>query len=112
MYILTPVLYHFHTVIIEVYVQCFPESAGVSSHKELGRSTFRAEISSRSSTILKAVKKTLPGSFLNGANSELKVSSYRTESLQLDTKLFFNISAEIFSKINLVTGVTILKTIS
>ena len=50
---LTPVLYIITSVIIGVYLQCFPES---DSRTEIGKSTSRAEISSPSSIPLKAVK--------------------------------------------------------
>ena len=50
---LTPVLYFLTTVIIAVYSQCFTESV---SHRDIGKSTSRAEMSSPSSLYFKAVK--------------------------------------------------------
>ena len=59
--LLTPVLYFITTVIIEVYLQCFIESISL---RDIGKPTWRAEISSPSSLYLNAVKGTHLGSAL------------------------------------------------
>ena len=59
---MTPVLYYFITVIIEVHHECFKESV---SFREIGEPTLRAEISSADSS---------------GATSEL-TNSYRKQNL-------------------------------
>ena len=59
--LLTPVLYFLTTVIIEVYSQCFTESVSL---RDIGKPTSRAEISSPSSSYLKAVKGAHIGSAL------------------------------------------------
>ena len=58
---LTPVLCFLYTVIIEVYTQCFTESV---RHRDLGKSTARAEISSPRSLHFMAVKGAHIGSAL------------------------------------------------
>ena len=55
------------TVIIEVYLQCFPESVSL---RDIGKPTSRVEIRGSGSSYLKAVKGALNGSALTGATSE------------------------------------------
>ena len=69
---LTPLLCLLYTVIIQIYTMCFIESVSL---RDIGKSTSRAEISSPSSSYLKAVKGTLSGSALTGATSELTNSN-------------------------------------
>ena len=69
----TPVLYFLFTVIIEVYSQCFTKSAG---HRDIEKSTSRAEISSPSSLYFKAVKRALSGSASTVATNELTNSNH------------------------------------
>ena len=63
--LLTPLLYFITTVIIEVYLQCFIESVSL---RDIGKPTWRAEISSPSSLYLKAVKGVHLGSASTGEN--------------------------------------------
>ena len=88
---LTPVLHFLINVIlvIEVISLCFiTESVSL---RDIGKSTSRAEISSRSSIYLKAVKGAHIGSALTGAASELtnsnrKKNSYKTPFFLLRKK--------------------------
>ena len=86
---LTPLLYFVFTVIIEVYSLCFIESVSL---RDIGKSTSRAEISSRSSLYFKDVKGALSGSALTGATSDLtnsnrKKNSHKTLFSRLGKKL-------------------------
>ena len=58
---LTLVLFFITTVITEIYIQCFTESASL---RNIGKPTSRAEISSSSSLYLKAVNGAYNGSAL------------------------------------------------
>ena len=62
---LTPVLYCIATVLIEVYLLCFID---LVSLRDIGKPTLRAEISSPSSSYLKAVKRAYLGSALLNEN--------------------------------------------
>ena len=83
--LLTPVLYFLTTVIIEVYSQCFTESVSL---RDIGKPTSRAEISSPSSSWLKAVKGAHIGSALTGATSELTNSNRKKNSHKTPFSLF------------------------
>ena len=72
----TPVLLLKTTVIIEVIAYCFTESVSL---RDIGKSTSRVEISSPSSSYLKAVKGAHLGSALTGATSELTNSNRKKE---------------------------------
>ena len=82
---LTPVLCFLYTVIIEVYTQCFTESV---RHRDIGKSTSRAEISRSSSFYFKAVKGAHIGSALTGATSELTNSNRKKNSHKTPFSLF------------------------
>ena len=75
--LLTPVLYFFTTVIVEVYLQCFTESISL---RDIGKPTSRAKISSNSSLYFKAVRGTHLGSALTGATRELTNSNRKKNS--------------------------------
>ena len=74
---LTPVLYFLTTVKIEVYSQCVTDSVSL---RDIGKSTSRAEISSRRSLYCKAIKEAHIGSALTGATSELTNSNRKKNS--------------------------------
>ena len=75
--LLTPVLDCITSLIKDVYHQCFTESVGL---RDIGKPTSRAEISTSSSSYLKAIKGNHHGSALTSATSELTNSNRKTNS--------------------------------